>query len=91
LLCLLRAEWPCLVLLDLMLPDIDGVHVLQQLAAPCRRVPVIAMSASRGHLAVAQTVGADAVLPKPFDLDRLVDLVEAYCDEARRQMPDIRA
>ena len=59
-------------------------------AGPRRRVPVIAMSASRGHLAAAQTVGADAILPKPFDLDKLVDLVEAYCDEARRQMSDSR-
>ena len=86
-----RAEWPCLVLLDLMLPDTDGIHVLEQLAAPHGRVPVIAMSASRGHLAAAQRVGADAVLPKPFDLDRLVDLVEAYRDQARRQTPDSRA
>ena len=27
----MREEWPCLVLLDLMLPDTDGVHVLEQL------------------------------------------------------------
>ncbi len=79
-----RADWPRLVLLDLMLPDTDGVHVLEQLSAPYGRVPVIAMSASHGHLAAAQTVGADAILPKPFDLNKLVDLVESYCDEARR-------
>ncbi len=79
------AERPCLVLLDLMLPGIDGVQVLQQLAAPEGRVPVIAMSASRKHLAAARAAGADAVLPKPFDLDRLIGVVEAYSRDALRR------
>jgi CheY-like chemotaxis protein len=73
------AEPPCLVLLDLMLPGIDGLHVLEQLAAPRGRVPVVAMSASNQHLAAARAAGADVVLPKPFDVNQLVDLVDAYC------------
>src|ERR671932_1456019 len=58
------SEYPCLVLLDLMLPEMDGLRVLQQLAAPGGRVPVIAMSASQQHLDAARLEGADAVLQK---------------------------
>ena len=72
-------EPPCLVIIDLMLPEMDGLRVLQQLAAPGGRIPVVAMSASRRHLAAAQEAGADALLPKPFDLERLVSIVERYC------------
>jgi two-component system response regulator MprA len=75
---------PDLVLLDVRLPGIDGLQVLQQLAAPRGRVPVVVMSTSPEHLAVAQAAGADAVLPKPFELDRLVSVVEAYCSHAPR-------
>ena len=77
-------EPPCLVLLDLMLPGIDGMRVLEQLAAPRGRVPVVAMSASRPHLAAAEAAGADVVLPKPFDLDQLVSVVDTYCLDAAR-------
>src|SRR4051794_29193952 len=65
------AKSPRVVLLDMMLPGIDGIGVLQQLAAPGDRVPVVAMSASRQYLVAAQATGADAVLSKPFDLDHL--------------------
>jgi DNA-binding response OmpR family regulator len=85
------AEPPCLVLLDLMLPGIDGVRVLEQLAAPRGRVPVVAMSASRSHLAAAQAAGADMALPKPFDLDQLVNVVDAYCLNTPHQTPRLGA
>ena len=85
------ADPPCLILLDfLMLPGNDGVHLLEQLAAPRGRVPVIAMSASSQHLTAARTAGADVALPKPFDLDRLVTLVSAYCLDAPGEVPYIQ-
>jgi CheY-like chemotaxis protein len=75
-------EPPCLVLLDLMLSGMDGIRVLEQLAAPRGRVPIVAMSASRQYLAAAQAAGADVALPKPFDLEQLVSVVETYCLDA---------
>jgi two-component system response regulator (stage 0 sporulation protein F) len=78
------APCPDLVLLDVRLPGIDGLQVLQQLAAPGGRVPVVMMSTSPEHLAAALATGADAVLPKPFELDRLVGVVDAYCPHVPR-------
>jgi CheY-like chemotaxis protein len=47
-------------------------------------VPVVVMSTSPEQLDAAQAAGADAVLPKPFELDRLVGVVDAYCPHAPR-------
>ena len=69
----------CLVLLDMMLPSADGVRVLETLAGLGSYVPVVAMSASRDELARAQAAGAQATLTKPFDLDRLIAVVERNC------------
>jgi CheY-like chemotaxis protein len=69
----------CLILLDLMLPRMDGISVLRHLAEQRLYIPVVAMSASRAHLATAQEVGAEAVMPKPFDLDALLGIVERTC------------
>jgi DNA-binding response OmpR family regulator len=74
-----RKERVCAVLLDMMLPRVDGVGVLRHLTAAGARVPVVAMSASREHLAAALAAGAQMVVPKPFDLDRLLSAVTSNC------------
>jgi len=76
---ILPSDQPCAVLLDMMLPRVDGLDVLQHLDERGCQVPVVAMSASREHLAAAQAAGADAVLTKPFDLDHLLDVVVRFC------------
>src|SRR5579885_258794 len=73
-------EHAAVVLLDLMLPKLSGLQVLERLqqaggAAP----PVVAMSASHAHLSQAAMVGADATLAKPFDLATLLDTIARYC------------
>jgi CheY-like chemotaxis protein len=42
-------------------------------------VPVVAMSASNLALEVAREAGAVATLPKPFDVGRLLALVQQHC------------
>jgi two-component system response regulator MprA len=69
----------CAVVLDMMLPRLDGVGVLRQIQTQAPRVPVVAMSASREHLAAAVTAGAQGTVPKPFDIDHLVDVVRRSC------------
>jgi two-component system, OmpR family, response regulator MprA len=73
----------CLVILDMMLPRSDGVQVLGALAELDSYVPVIAVSANGEQLTRAVQAGAGAALPKPYDLDRLLALVERNCHPAR--------
>ena len=68
-----------LVLLDLMLPGMDGFDVLGHLRAAGAIVPVIVLTA-RGHtddVLRAFRVGADDYLPKPFDLSLLFVRIQA--------------
>jgi CheY-like chemotaxis protein len=74
----------CAVLLDMMLPRVDGVRVLQHLAKRHADVPVVAMSASSEHLALAAAAGARTTVAKPFDLDRLLGAVTCYCQRGHR-------
>jgi CheY-like chemotaxis protein len=68
----------CLVLLDMMMPNLDGLGVLRYLTQWGQYVPVVAMSASGESLDKAKNAGATATLRKPFDLDHLLEMVERY-------------
>ncbi|MBO0746409.1 MAG: response regulator, partial [Candidatus Dormibacteraeota bacterium] len=76
-------EQPSLVLLDLRLPGIDGVAVLERLkrAPETARIPVIAMTGSQGLLLGARArvmaLGAADFVSKPFEMDSLVDEIRA--------------
>lgn len=63
-----------LCVLDLGLPDTDGVHLLRQWRADGVSFPVIALTArdSVRHKITGLQAGADDYLTKPFDLDELV-------------------
>lgn len=71
----------CLVLLDMMLPRVDGCGVLHRLAQLNSPVPVIATSASSAALAAATDARVQATLPKPFDLSRLLAVVKRNCPQ----------
>lgn len=70
---------PHIVLLDLMMPDVNGWDFLQRLEETGLRgsVPIIVISA---HLRVEPQavlqMGVTAILPKPFNLKDLIDLIE---------------
>lgn len=61
---------PDLVLLDVMLPTVDGFQVCQHLKSDpkCRRIKVIFLSAMTRDIDLAKgnTLGADAYITKPF-------------------------
>ena len=67
---------PDLILLDLMMPVMDGQEMLRRLKddASLRTIPVVVMSA--GRVTKAELQGSP-FLPKPFELDDLLDTVTA--------------
>ena len=68
-----RARPPDAVVLDLTLPGLDGLQVLQQARAAGLRTPVLLLTArgTVGDRVLGLNAGADDYLPKPFDLDEL--------------------
>ncbi len=85
-----RAESPDLILLDLMLPGIDGFEVLEQLRGDPenRDLPVVVISAKSGQADVetANRIGADGYLVKPFRTAELLAVLRPLLDE-RQQEP----
>jgi two-component system, chemotaxis family, chemotaxis protein CheY len=73
----MQVEVPDAVLLDLMMPIMDGWEFLRRCRADaqCARVPVVVMSAAR-DASLAKELGAQAYLSKPFDLDAVLNLVQ---------------
>jgi len=71
-----------LVLLDLMLPDADGLEVcrrIRALAAPLRSIPVVMLTAKGDPFerVVGLEIGADDYLPKPFEPRELLARLRA--------------
>jgi CheY-like chemotaxis protein/anti-sigma regulatory factor (Ser/Thr protein kinase) len=70
-----RQEMPEVILLDLMLPDIDGYSICEtlKLDRDTNRIPIIMTTALSGHedLVRGLQVGADRYLTKPFTSDQL--------------------
>ena len=67
------ASAPDVVLLDLTLPGLDGLQVLQKARQAGFAAPVIILTArgTVGDRVLGLKTGADDYLPKPFDLDEL--------------------
>ena len=64
---------PSLVLLDIMMPGIDGFQVMKYLSQFGVKVPVLAMSALGPRVEErSRELGADAFIAKPFDIRELV-------------------
>ncbi|MBI2768712.1 MAG: response regulator transcription factor [Burkholderiales bacterium] len=68
-----RASPPDVVVLDLSLPGLDGLQVLEQARAADLATPVLILTArgTVGDRIIGLNTGADDYLPKPFDLDEL--------------------
>jgi two-component system phosphate regulon response regulator PhoB len=82
-----RAVVPDLVVLDLMLPELDGLEVCRQLRrdAPTAAVPIIMLTAKSDEVdrVVGLEIGADDYVSKPFSPKELVARVRAVLRRAR--------
>ena len=73
---LLRKEAPAIILLDLMMPVMDGWQFVSEMdQRGWRKAPLLILSADRGVQGHAAKLRADAFLAKPFDLDELLGKV----------------
>jgi len=83
---LVRRLRPDLVILDLMLPELDGIEVYRRIQRE-RPVPVIMLTArdSEADVLVGLGVGADDYLTKPFSPRELVARVRAVLRRAERR------
>ncbi len=82
---------PDLVVLDLMLPGLDGIEVCRQIQAE-RRVPVIMLTAKdeETDVLVGLGVGADDYLTKPFSPRELVARISAVLRRVNEPAPSER-
>lgn len=69
------------MLLDLKLPDANGIQLLQEARRNCLTCPIIVMTAygTADTVEAAMSAGAHHVVSKPFDLDHMVRLVRQLC------------
>lgn len=86
----IRQSKPDLVLLDLMMPEMDGWQVYQQLKADdaTKDIPVIVVTAKAQN--IDKVLGlhiakVDDYIPKPFSLQELVDRVEVVLKRRETQ------
>ncbi len=87
---LIEEEMPRLVVLDLMLPEVDGMAVIRRTRA-LGDVPILVLSArtSTGDRILGLTEGADDYLPKPFSPAELVARVRTILRRTERDSPDV--
>ena len=78
---------PDLVLMDVRLPDLDGVEALRRLRTDERTsaIPVLAVTAQAmaGDKERFLAAGFDGYVPKPVDIAELVRTVHEHCKRAR--------
>lgn len=82
----------CVVLLDVMLPGLNGVEVCRTLRAENNPLPILMLTAlgEVDERVAGLRAGADDYLPKPFDFDELLARIDALARRART-LPGERA
>jgi CheY-like chemotaxis protein len=70
---------PCVILLDLMMPVMDGWTFRREMLKDqsLAQIPVVVMTAA-GRRSV-DTLPVDAMLEKPLEIGNVLDVVEGYC------------
>jgi two-component system OmpR family response regulator len=81
---------PDLIVLDVMLPDLDGFEVCRRLRQDGSRVPVLFLTArdTTEDKVKGLTLGGDDYLVKPFSLEELVARIDAVLRRAGRARAD---
>ena len=83
-LAILQREVPCVMVVDLMMPVMDGAELRrhQQQMPAVSSVPFILVSATDNAAEIAGGLGIADVVQKPFDAERLLGMVASHCDRS---------
>lgn len=85
----LEKEVPSLILLDVMLPEEDGISILKKLRSrpETRKLPVIMLTAKSSEYDTVMGLdsGADDYIPKPFRMMELISRIRARLRRAEDQ------
>ena len=87
---LLRKAMPDVLVTDIVMPEQDGMGLLNTARELSPAIPVLVMSGGGNivgldYLSLAQTMGANATLCKPFDNDEVLSVVANLVVVAERQ------
>jgi DNA-binding response OmpR family regulator len=81
---------PAVAVVDHVLPDMSGLDVLERLrGCPFSRYVPVMLITGRAQQIAARNHGADRLLAKPFDIDVLLEHVDALACSAMSPSPDV--
>ena len=88
----LAKEAPAVVITDLIMPGQEGMETIHRLKQEHPELPIIAMSGGGrvcdfDMLPMAELMGADATVAKPFEPDELLSLLQRLCGSLSRPEP----
>lgn len=80
---LARQAHPDLILMDIMMPELDGFEATRQIRGfpDTRDIPIITLTAMDGARSLALDAGANDFLPKPINSGTLLDKVRDWLGE----------
>src|ERR1043165_2469932 len=90
-----QSEYFDLIILDIMLPEMDGIAVTESIRIQQNEVPILILSArnSSADRVLGLKKGADDYLTKPFNLEELLLRVDKLINKSKKiskeQVPDI--
>jgi DNA-binding response OmpR family regulator len=89
----LETEVPDLIILDLMLPGVDGFEILRHIRSQPRfdQTPVLILSAKADPTTIRRGLenGADGYVTKPYIANSLIDRVRLLLNSGRQTSPDM--
>ena len=79
------------VILDVMMPKMNGIQVLEQLRSDGVKTPIMTLTAKgeKDDRITGFNAGADDYLPKPFDPDELLSRVRAILRRSEAYRPSV--
>jgi DNA-binding response OmpR family regulator len=83
---LLQMEKPNLILVDINLPQVGGLEIIQSIRKDLNQVPIIAMSVGdrygQNYLKASADFGANSAMKKPFTAEQLMNQVSYWLEQS---------